>query len=205
MRLKNGKYGLGHTISRLYSTYIETTNPLNIFREAVEELAEITLETAYVCTWKNGSALIQVIVEGSQAVRVGGLYVGFTGYTHLRASGKALLAFIDEDELERYISTADFSPLTMNSIRSADMLREQLEGIRERGYALDEEEFADQVYCIAAPVFAAKKKVIAAMTLSAPRGRYIQNDKKYIDAVVKIAKNTSSILGYSAGEREIQV
>lgn len=202
VRLRNGKYCLGHTISRLYSNYIETTNLLNILREAVEELTEVTQETAYVCTWKNRSALIQVIVEGSQAVRVGGLYVGFMGNTHLRASGKALLAFIDEDELDHYISTADFSPLTANSIRSADQLHEQINGIREQGYAVDEGEFADEVNCVAAPVFTAGKKAIAVLTISAPAGRYIHNEKKYIDVVVQIAKNTSSILGYTAGDRK---
>ncbi len=204
-RLESGKYCLGHAISRLYSSYVETVNPLNTLRLAVEELAEITKETAYVCTWENDGAVIQVIVEGSQAVRVGGLYVGFMGNTHLRASGKALLAFIDEDELEHYFSTADFTPLTENSVRSANELSVQLKRIRELGYALDLGEFAEEVNCVAAPVFAAGEAVIAVLTISAPAGRYIQNEQKYIDAVTKISNNTSAILGYLASDTKNEV
>jgi DNA-binding IclR family transcriptional regulator len=148
----------------------------------------------------NGSALIQDIVEGSQAVRVGGLHVGFMGHTHLRASGKILLAFIDENQLEDYVSSADFGPLTPSSIRSASGLRKQLRSIREQGYALDQGEFADGVTCIAAPVFAIESGAIAALTISAPTSRYMQNAGKYVEAVVQVAKSTSSVFGYSAGD-----
>lgn len=200
LRLDDGKYCLGHTIARLYSSYVETIIPLNILRIAVEELVENTKETAYVCTWENDGAVIQVIVEGSQAVRVGGLYVGFMGHTHFRGSGKALLAFIGEDELRHYISTADFTPLTESSVRNEYELYEQLEKIREQGYALDQGEFADEVSCVSAPVFTAGDNVVAVLTISTPTWRYIQNEKKYIDAVIQIAKKTSAIFGYTSSD-----
>jgi DNA-binding IclR family transcriptional regulator len=125
------------------------------------------------------------------------------GNTHLRGSGKALLAFIREDELRHYISTADFTPLTEHSVCNENELCAQLEKIREQGYALDLDEFADEVSCVSAPVFTAGDDVVAALTISAPTGRYIQNEKKYIDAVTQTARKTSVLLGYRSSEARI--
>lgn len=194
--LDNGKYCLGHAIPRLHSAYLKNISLHTILNDALNKLAEVTRETAYLCVWRDGHAVIQAIVEGSQAVRVGGLYVGFTGYTHLRASGKALLAYLGEQELDAYLATADFTPLTVRSVSDPEKLKEQLREIVRRGYAIDRGEFADDVNCVAAPVFSAEGEVVAVLSVSVPAQRFAQREEQLVSAVVQAVSDASRMLGY---------
>jgi DNA-binding IclR family transcriptional regulator len=78
--------------------------------------------------------------------------------------GKALLAHLPEQERETYLTSGAFVPLTPATIMSADALREEFDRIRERGYALDEEEMVPGLICIAVPIRAGKQ-VVAAISL----------------------------------------
>ena len=199
-RLDSSKYCLGHAIARLHSAYLSNVNPNAHLYDALNKLAEVTGETAYLCVWHNGHALIQGMVEGSHAVRVGGLYVGFIGNTHLRAAGKVLLAYLDEPELNAYLTTADFTPLTSKSVRDPERLKEQLREIAKRGYAVDRGEFADDVSCTAAPIFSAEGTVVAALGISAPDQRFVRLGDQLIKTVVQIASNASRMIGYKSSE-----
>lgn len=66
--------------------------------------------------------------------------------------GKALLAHLPEADREAYLSTAPFVSLTPSTIVSADALREEFALIRNRGYAIDNEEMFDGFICIAVPL-----------------------------------------------------
>ena len=199
--LDSSKYCLGHAIAHLHNAYLSNVNPNAHLCDALNKLAEITGETAYLCVWHNGHALIQGMVEGSQAVRVGGLYVGFIGNTHLRGSGKLLLAYRNEQELNAYLTTADFTPLTTKSVCDPRKLKEQLRGIVKRGYAVDRGEFADDVSCVAAPVFSAEGAVVAALAVSAPEQRFIRREEQLTSAVVQAASNASRMFGYKSSEQ----
>ena len=195
-RLESGNYCVGPAIARLYSAYLRSPSLHTHLLDAVAVLAELTGETAYACVWRNRSAVIEVIVEGSRAVRVGGLHVGFMDFTHLRASGKVLLAFQDMEESQAYIANAHFEPLTVHSVHDGQALRSQLRDIVVQGYAIDRGEYEDEVNCVSAPVFSAEGEVIAALTISAPEQRFIQNERSLIETVSRTAGQTSSILGF---------
>jgi DNA-binding IclR family transcriptional regulator len=204
-RLDGGKCCLGYAVAPLYNAYLSHVSLHTHLNNALNKLAEVTKETAYLCVWHNGHALIQAMVEGSQAVRVGGLYVGFMGNTHLRASGKALLAYLDEQELDAYLATADFTPLTAKSVCDPAKLKEQLQKAVERGYAIDRGEFADDVNCVAAPVFSAEGKVVAVLAISAPAQRFVRKEDQLINTVVEAASNVSRMLGYKSSEKKYSI
>jgi DNA-binding IclR family transcriptional regulator len=195
-RLDSGKYCLGHAVARLYDAYLSSISLHSHLHDALHKLAEVTKETAYLCIWHTGHALIQAIVEGSQAVRVGGLYVGFMGSTHMRASGKALMAYLDEEQLDAYLASADFAPLTTRSVSDPDRLRDQLREVVKQGYAIERGEFADGVNCVAAPVFSVEGAVVAVLTVSSPEERFVQKEVQLVNAVVQAAGNASRMLGY---------
>lgn len=202
-RLDGSRYCLGHTIARLHNAYLSNVNPNAHLYDALNKLAEATGETAYLCISHNGHALIQGMVEGSQAVRVGGLYVGFIGNTHLRAAGKVLLAYLGEQELNAYLATADFTPLTAKSVRDSRQLKEQLWKIVKHGYAVDQGEFADDVSCVAAPIFSAEGAIVAALGISAPDQRFVRLRDQLIGTVVHAAHNASRMIGHkSSGQSD---
>jgi IclR family transcriptional regulator, blcABC operon repressor len=68
---------------------------------------------------------------------------------HCTGAGKALLAALPEPELERWMPPGPLAKLTAHSISDPDTLREELAQTRRRGFAVDDEETLEGVYCIA--------------------------------------------------------
>lgn len=194
--LGNGTYCLGSAIPRLYSAFLATMHSDKHLHEILQSLAKLTNETAYIGAWHNGEVVIEAIVEGSQALRVGGLYVGYSGYTHARATGKALLAYLNPQELDAYLASHRLVPVTPYTLQSEEELRAQLRLIAEQGFAVDREEFAEGVCCVAAPVFTAEGQAVAALTVSAPAWRFTQNEHQLVDLVVRAAHDASAAFGF---------
>src|ERR1700742_3430498 len=103
----------------------------------VAALSATTGETAYIAALNRGKVFIQALVEGDQAVRVTGLYVGFSGSEHIRASGKAVLAQLPDDERDAVLEQC----LPGATADERDVVIGQLNRVRERGWALDDGSF----------------------------------------------------------------
>ena len=91
--------------------------------------------------------------------------IGSLAPLHCTALGKAFLAFGDAPDpgpLERF---------TANTICDDDALEAELRATRQRGYAIDNEEFSDGVSCVAAPIFDIDGRMAAAIGLSGPAAR----------------------------------
>ena len=71
----------------------------------------------------------------------------------MTATGKAALAALDDRELDRRLATITKLPrLTVNSISTVEALRADLEGVRRRGHAIDDEETVEGVICLGAAI-----------------------------------------------------
>jgi IclR family transcriptional regulator, acetate operon repressor len=162
-------------------------------------LARTTQETAYVCRWIDGEVIVQAVVEGPQPLRVAGLYVGMRGVPHCRASGKAILAHLPADQLDALLHGMSLTRNTPNTITDAKTLRAHLLTVRETGYAIDNEEFALGISCVAAPYFAADASIHGAVSVSVPVTRFRVARRRYIQAVVQAARSCSRALGFVAG------
>ena len=197
-RLANSTYGLGPAVPRLYNAYLHTHRVDERLQAALNALVKRTRETTYLVTWQNGDILIQAIVEGSQPLRVGGLQVGFSGYSHARAGGKALLAYLSEQELDDYLAVHPMKRLTPNTLHTREGLKTHLKAVVKQGYALDKEEFTEGVGCVAAPIFSADGKAVAALSVSAPAGRLNENQADLIEAVTQASREASALLGFNS-------
>jgi DNA-binding IclR family transcriptional regulator len=199
-QLDSGIYRLGHAVPQLYGAYMVTQQPEGRLLEILNRLVNSTQETGYLAGWQDEDVAIQAIVEGSQQLRVGGLRVGFRGHTHARAAGKALLAYLDGPQLDAYLAANPMERMTAHTLTSPAALKTQLQQVVKHGYAVDEEEFADGIGCVAAPIFSAEGKAVAAYSISAPARRLTQNFKLFVAAVKQAAKEASAILGYRHSE-----
>lgn len=110
---------------------------------------------------------------------------------HSAAPGKVLLAWLNEREREKRISRIDFIPFTSKTIVSPDVYREELGKVREQGYALDMEEEAEGVVCVAAPIFDYRGVPNAALWVTGPRFRL--NDKRISQAAKIVKKHAASL------------
>jgi DNA-binding IclR family transcriptional regulator len=194
--LPDGVYSLGVAIPSLYSAFLAGFQPDVRLLEVLNNLARITRETSYINTWQNDEVVIQAIVESPQALRIGGLYVGYRGYNHARAGGKALLAYLSHEQLDYYLTTHPLISLTPNTINNAEIFKAHLQLVAQQGYAIDREEFAEGVCCIAAPVLLADGKAVAAVSVSVPAQRFAENEAQLISAVTQAARDASTILNF---------
>jgi len=195
----SGQCYLGLAVASLYGTLRLSLQPDARLLEVLNNLARTTRETTYINTWQNGEIVVQAIQESPQALRIGGMYVGFKGSAHARAGGKAMLAFLSEAELARYLAQHEPRPVTEHTIYRPQALMAHLRQVAEQGYAIDREEFAAGACCVASPVFSAEGQVCAALSVSVPAQRFAENEASLIKTVVEAARSASRLLGYQHG------
>jgi len=124
-------------------------------------------------------------------------YIGKRVPAHCTALGKALLAFLDDRELEDFLKKEKLVRRTDNTITSPQDLVAELEKVRSEGFAIDNEEFQKGGICIAASIKSYQDKVVAAVSVSIPKSRFSdERARKTIREVKKAALSISKSLGY---------
>lgn len=73
--------------------------------------------------------------------------------------------------MEKYVLSRPLIKMTEHTITTGDGLLKELEQVRERGYAVDDEEIEPGLHCIAAPIFNHKRQPQMAISMSFPYGR----------------------------------
>ncbi len=130
-----------------------------------------------------------------EAITVGPL-LGLRRSVYASAVGKAIIAFLPEDEREALIRSLQLKALSPKTITRLDHLRQNLAQVVQLGYAIDDEETFIGVRCVAAPIRDHTNQVIAAMGLSGPTARI---DEARIPALGQLVYNLASEFSASLG------
>lgn len=195
-------YTLGASIARLYDAFERQLDPGPRLLAAMDRVAESTGETAYVSRWRDGDVITVAVREGRRPVRVGDVSIGMRGHAHARASGKVLLAYAPPRREREYLSRVTLEARTPHTITDAEELRQHLAGVREIGFAVDNQEFVLGVHCIAAPVFDGDgDSASAALTVMVPASRFSDERASVLTAVLAAAKDASSPV-HGEGQRD---
>ena len=91
---------------------------------------------------------------------------GKVGPAYCTGVGKAMLAFLPEDQQQNAIDQQSFHRFTGHTYTTPDALRVELEAIRQRGYAFDREEHEPGIICIAHPVRSDRGRVLGALSIT---------------------------------------
>ncbi|MFF2844104.1 IclR family transcriptional regulator [Paenarthrobacter sp. NPDC057981] len=175
-------FRLGPRIGILADAFQQLDSVPAAYRHALQTVARETGETAYLGVWRNGGVQVIDRAEGSHAVRVVGLDVGFAEDMHARASAKLFLAFAPEDLRAAVLEGMRLRRLTPNTITRKNDLLSELSEVRESKLAFDREEFQVGVTCVSAPIWRGDT-VAACLTISAPTHRYVDNEDSIIRAL----------------------
>lgn len=162
---EEGRYALG---LRWYELGNKVEENLDIKRAAMEPLAQLRDRTQLTCHLGvlEGSSAIYVLKLESPTAIVIRSWVGRRLSLHSSGLGKALLAWLPEAKLNSILPDIDFVRRTGTTIVSVDAFREELAATRKRGWAFDNAEDNDGVYCIAAPLLNAAGEATAAISMS---------------------------------------
>jgi DNA-binding IclR family transcriptional regulator len=118
-------------------------------------------------------------------------------YIHANAYGKAVLAFMDEEEI-RQILPSRLPPLSANTIVLRSELLQQLASTRRTGLAYDNEEYTSGIVCIGAPVFDVQGRVAAGLGVTCILSTVDAATKTLFEQrVLECARRVSKDIGYS--------
>ncbi|WP_298852193.1 HTH-type transcriptional regulator BhcR [uncultured Ruegeria sp.] len=152
------------------SRFLRRTSLVDRARPVMRKLMEVTGETANLGVEKEGSVLFLSQVETHASIRAF-FPPGTLSPMHASGIGKALLAYMDEDRLNRLLAAVELQAFTDRSITNPDALKEDLANVRARGFSIDNEEKNTGMRCIAAPVFDISREAVAGISVSGPTSR----------------------------------
>lgn len=140
-------------------------------QEKIDNLAEQTGELVHLSMEQDGLGIIIYEREGSDAISLD-TYVGRQVQLHCTALGKAMLAFKPPGDVEKIINRHGLEPKTDNTILDRDRLMEDLERVRERGFAVSRGERIEGLGCLAVSVEGIEDgEVLGALSICAPLSR----------------------------------
>jgi DNA-binding IclR family transcriptional regulator len=142
-------FGLGRRVAELGGAYLGSLDLVSEFQAAVERLPVASEETAQLAILDGLDVTYLARHDGRQPIRLMS-EIGRRLPASCTALGKATLAALPPDELDvRLRGVAALPTLTPRSHRTVASLLDDLDEIRRRGYAIDDEETAEGVVCLA--------------------------------------------------------
>ncbi len=152
------------------SAFLKTRSLVATARPHMRALMEESEETVNLAVEDQAETVYLSQVECRQMMRAFARPGGRVPM-HCSSVGKALLSAMPDSELAKILHRQGLSRLTIKTINTTAALRSDLGQARERGYAIDDEEHAVGLRCIAAVVFNENADPVAAVSLSGPMAR----------------------------------
>jgi DNA-binding IclR family transcriptional regulator len=158
-------------------------------------LREKTGETVHLAILESASILYTNTLESRQSIRMTS-DVGLRRSAFASAEGMVLLAFQSRQSIEMLLKTKD-PAIPRDVIAHAGSLTKDFAAIRNRGYAIDDEESERGLCSVAAPIRDYSGAVVAAVSIAGPAQRLNKKALTTFAVDVVEAANTISLrLGY---------
>lgn len=171
----------------------------HVVRPFLERLTDDIGETSNFVIRKDDSVVYVEQVSSQHSVRMF-TEVGHRAPLYCTGAGKAIISCLPADAVEAYLSTVALEQLTPHTLASIEALTRDVSCIRERGFAVDNEEFELGVRCVAAPILDASGRCAGAMSVSGPTTRMSLERAQSLGPHVRDVSNLCSArLGYRSG------
>ena len=193
---ENGKYRLGIKLFRLGHQAVSHLNLREICRPFLTRIMNETKETVHLAVLDEDQVLYLDKVEGPHALRMPSR-VGRRIPTYCTSLGKAMLSFLDDQEVKNIFRNQVLRPYTANTVKTLSHLLTDLRMIRKRGYSVDNEEIEIGLRCVGAPIKDYTGAMVGAISVAAPSARLSSQKIHSVGKlVVTTAEEISEKLGY---------
>lgn len=163
-------WSIGAEAFRIGHGYTRQASYLEAARMLMRRLVAQTGETASIAALEGHEVVYVSQVETQAPIRAF-IPPGTRGPLQATGIGKALLACMSEAACREILSAHTVPSFTSNTIVDVDRLLVELERIRARGWAVDDEERYLGMRCVAAPIFNEFGEAIAGLSISGPTVR----------------------------------
>jgi DNA-binding IclR family transcriptional regulator len=188
------KYKLGPKLIQIGTRARES---LDVHTEAHPYLVQLmnrVEETVFMAVLSGDEMVYVAKIDNNRSIRTSA-QIGSSKPLYCTGLGKAFLSFLPVEERERLLAKTQWFPVTRRTITDADELRKQLLEFRRLGYAIDDEESEEGLFCLAAPVFDANRRLIAAISVAGPRERMHKRKDEIIRCLMETAAHISERMG----------
>ncbi len=167
---ENNTYSLTARTLSLGYAYLSSNNTWSLAHPFMREFVAKTEESCSISIL-DGTDVLYVARVSTKRIMSINLDVGSRLPAYATSMGHVLLAYLPEEELERYMDAIDFEQFTSKTITDKEQLRQTLAEVRERGWGGVDQQFEEGLRSIAVPLRNKSGKVIAAINCSAHAGR----------------------------------
>ncbi len=167
-------------------------------RPVMHHLMEQTGETVNLALLDEGKAVFAAQVESREMMRMV-VKLGSRAPLHASGVGKAFLATMSDEEITDVFHRHGLPRVTANTLSSPESLRENLTQVQQQGYAVDDEEHAVGLRCVAATVHDEQGAALAALSLSGPKARI--PDERIPQLGLQITRSADEITRRIGGKR----
>jgi DNA-binding IclR family transcriptional regulator len=161
---QDGHYQLGLKLFHLGTRAKRRETQFMLAREKTYEIADRTSEVVNFSVLENGRAI--TLFDSLDTGTLEGFQRGQYFYLHSSAAGKAMLAEMDERRVDAIVEQWGLPERTEFTITDRETLAEELELVRKRGYAVNEQEAWENLKAVAVPVHGSDGEVLGAMDIS---------------------------------------
>jgi len=197
-KLDDDSYGIGKAVIALTQSVVVNVELRDRAAPLLRELADSCDESTYLTVRDRAQVLYIYAIESPQRLLARSA-VGDHAPLHCTSVGKAILAHLDEEEVDALYEhgQAALRPFTPHTITRLDRLQEELAATRSRGYSIDNQEHELHTFCIGAPIFNAHRSVIGACSISGRDPQIVQARLAPLSAnVAQTAQEISRRMGY---------
>ena len=192
------KYSLSFKFCRISNQILAQNSLIDIARPYIKQLAELSGETVHLVQIDHIHAVyIDKVESPRNSVRLVSM-VGKSIPLYCSGVGKAMLADMPDEKIRSVWEQSEIRKMTEYTITDFSLFQEAIQDIRQKGYALDNEENEPGVRCIAVSLRSFQGKPSYALSISAPKdrmsdSRILELKEMILDTKEKISRETGSL------------
>lgn len=192
-------FKLSMKLFEIGTTVLQKIDLYEVSRPFLEMLSEELKETVFLGIENRGEIVYLDRVDRAVSSITTAAGIGMRRPVHCTGLGKAILATYPSDRVIRIWNMADRSKAyTPTTICTYEAFLKDLQETRKRGYAIDNRERENEIFCIAVPIYGINSVAIAAISVAT---LYLKMDEQriaeYSNKLINVAMTISRRLGYT--------
>jgi IclR family acetate operon transcriptional repressor len=168
--MERGRYQVGPRLLELATNILAASASHGPIHALLMELSRRTAETTSLGVMR-GSEVVYIDSAIGNSPLTLNFQKGHRAPAHCTSSGRVFLAHMERKQLDAYMLSGPWEPITAYTIVDPDRLRQEIEQVRKQGYATNDSEFAIGVVGAAVPIAGPSGRIIACLSISAPKAR----------------------------------
>lgn len=195
---QDSEQGLWHVGLKAFTVgnaFLDRRDFVSRARPHMQALVDQCGETVNLGVIDDGEVVFINQVESQEVMRMI-VRLGSRSPIHASGVGKALLANLSDARVARILERRGLPRFTERTIDNPAALREELAQVRQQGYALDDEEHAVGLRCVAAAIYDENGQALAAISLSGPKARMVDERLAELGSAIRqTAEEITQALG----------